>query len=435
MLHSCGRHYGGQIAGAQQCHPYASYASWDGSCRGCPGDDEKEEEEAKEGSKFLGATMVANWEEAAIWALRQVDGRTPTRGPAIILQFHKNAPRNVRRVTKQGGPENPAARQKFPESLGTRPEACCDVETSFQWWQILNPAIWLPGGQDYHRQVSSRCVPGHSWWAEGRGCHLPDNTRAMERDCQWILEEMERPPCLCSSRWEALCHKMSTEQRISLLQLQRVFSPLCSLRWLTPIINFCGRMLGDTNPCQMPKFTMNPTWRRPWRTTQLDFHLGPPSTRRPKCAIFPTWRRCLRPQNLLDETLRLTGTDQRGDDSQLQVLKRQKGSWECIWHPCSALANSPRYHVAGPRNSPGHCGSMHMPTQHDAAPLSRSTKCYPWPRRWRPQHHPWRMERRCGAPGASKSAWSQQRCRHCQKTKGISKDVLQQRGWQCFVAG
>ena len=60
---------------------------------------------------------------------------------------------------------------------------------------------------------------------------------------------------------------------------------------------------------------------------------GPPSTRRPKCAIFPTWRRCLRPQNLLDETLRLTGTDQRGDDSQLQVLKRQKGSWECIWHP------------------------------------------------------------------------------------------------------
>ena len=27
MLHSCGRHYGGQIAGAQQCHPYASYAS------------------------------------------------------------------------------------------------------------------------------------------------------------------------------------------------------------------------------------------------------------------------------------------------------------------------------------------------------------------------------------------------------------------------
>ena len=223
MLHSCGRHYGGQIAGAQQCHLYASYASWDGSCRGCPGDDEKEEEEAKDGSKFLGATMVANWEEAAIWALRQVDGRTPTRGPAIILQFHKNAPRNVRRVTKQGGPENPAARHKFPESLGTRPEACCDVETSFQWWQILNPAIWLPGGQDYHRQVSSRCVSGHSWWAEGRGCHLPDNTRAMERDCQWILEEMERPPCLCSSRWEALCHKMSTEQRISLLQLQRVF--------------------------------------------------------------------------------------------------------------------------------------------------------------------------------------------------------------------
>ena len=216
MLHSCGRHYGGQIVAAQQCHPYASYANWDGSCRGCPGNDEKEEEEAKEGSKFLGATMVANWEEAAIWALRQVDGRTPTRGPAIILQFHKNAPRNVRRVTKQGGPENPAARHKFPESLGTRPEACCDVETSFQWWQKLNPAIWLPGGQDYHRQVSSRCVPGHSWWAEGRGCHLPDNTRAMERDCQWILEEMERPPCLCSSRWEALCHKMSTEQRISL---------------------------------------------------------------------------------------------------------------------------------------------------------------------------------------------------------------------------
>ena len=158
MLHSCGRHYGGQIAGAQQCHPYASYASWDGSCRRCPGDDEKEEVEAKEGSKFLGATMVANWEEAAIWALRQVDGRTPTRGPAIILQFHKNASRNVRRVTKQGGPENPAARHKFPESLGTRPEACCDVETSFQWWQILNPAIWHPGGQDYHRQVSSRCV-------------------------------------------------------------------------------------------------------------------------------------------------------------------------------------------------------------------------------------------------------------------------------------
>ena len=276
MLHSCGRHYGGQIAGAQQCHPYASYARWDGSCRGCPGDDEKEEEEAKEGSKFLGATMVANWEEAAIWALRQVDGRTPTRGPAIILQFHKNAPRNVRRVTKQGGPENPAARHKFPESLGTRPVACCDVETSFQWWQILNPAIWHPGGQDYHHQVSSRCVPGHSWWAEGRGCHLPDNTRAMERDCQWILEEMERPPCLCSSRWEALCHKMSTEQRISLLQLQRGFSPLCSLRWLTPIINFGGRMLGDTDPCQMPKFTMNPTWRRPWRTTQLDFHLRTP---------------------------------------------------------------------------------------------------------------------------------------------------------------
>ena len=182
MLHSCERHYGGQISGAQRCHPYASYASWDGSCRGCPGDDEKEEE-AKEGSKFLGATMVANWEEAAIWALRQVDGRTPTRGPAIILQFHKDASRNVRRVTKQGGPENPAARHKFPESLGTRPEACCDVETSFQWWQILNPAIWLPGGQDYHRQVSSRCVPGHSWWAEGRSCHLPDNTPAMERDC------------------------------------------------------------------------------------------------------------------------------------------------------------------------------------------------------------------------------------------------------------
>ena len=53
-------------------------------------------------------------------------------------------------------------------------------------------------------------------------------------------------------------------------------SPLCSLRWLTPIINFCGRMLGDTDPCQMPKFTMNPTWRRPWRTTQLDFHLRTP---------------------------------------------------------------------------------------------------------------------------------------------------------------
>ena len=144
-----------------------------------------------------------------------------------------------------------------------------------------------------------------------------------------------------------------------------------------------------------------------------------------RSTVLHRWWRCLRHQDLADETLLAAAADKRDADLQLPTQQGTKNSGECLWYLGQQMAGSAEEDLAGAWYSHSCRHILHLPPQphEDEIPHPAATDGRPW--RQVPQH-PWGRMETGSRPARSRHRHQRQpRLKGSQTTERLPEGILQ----------
>ena len=157
-----------------------------------------------------------------VWPLRPASGGAPKRESKIPQELHAYAHRDARWAASQSWSQDHQTTHVVQGAPGACPEARTNFASPCLWEQAFNHEVRVEGPPQYQVTRSQRGLLSHHRWVHAWADDLPRHSSGVACNVWQVSPEMELPPYLRCTKWEAHCLQVSSKEWFPILQLQGI---------------------------------------------------------------------------------------------------------------------------------------------------------------------------------------------------------------------